>query len=127
MMHAWFEKLTDQYIDGLSRLLPRIAEYIDIVQFGDDLSIQLTLQISPTMYREMIKPYHKKIWSYVRKDYPKLKVFLYSCGAIYDTIPDLIDAGVQILNPVQISANRKDFRKLKSEFGKELVFWGGCT
>ena len=77
------------------------------------------------MYREMIKPYHKKIYSYVRENFPKVKVFLHSCGAIHDLIPDLIDAGVQILNPIQISANGMDPKRLKEEFGKDLVFWGG--
>lgn len=125
MMHCWFERLTDNYIEELKVLLPRIAPYIDIIQMGDDLGTQIAPQISPTMYREMIKPYHKKIYSYVRENFPKVKVFLHSCGAIHDLIPDLIDAGVQILNPVQISANGMDPKRLKEEFGKDLVFWGG--
>ena len=125
MMHRWFDRLTDNYIEELKVLLPRIAPYIDVIQMGDDLGTQIAPQISPAMYREMIKPYHKKIYSYVRENFPKVKVFLHSCGAIHDLIPDLIDAGVQILNPIQISANGMDPKKLKEEFGKDLVFWGG--
>ena len=125
MMHCWFERLTDGYLEELRLLLPRIAPYIDIIQMGDDLGTQKSLQISAEMYREMIKPYHKKIYSFVQENFPKVKVFLHSCGAIYDLIPDLIDAGVQILNPVQISANGMDPKKLKAEFGRDLVFWGG--
>ena len=73
----------------------------------------------------MIKPYHKKIFRFVRDNYPGVKVALHSCGAIYDLIPDLIEAGVQVLNPVQISARGMDPVRLKREFGKDLVFWGG--
>lgn len=125
MMHCWFERLTDGYLEELEALLPRIAPYIDVIQMGDDLGTQLAPQISPDMYRSMIQPYHKKIYSFVRENYPKVKVFLHSCGAIHDLIPDLIDAGVQILNPVQISANGMDPKRLKEEFGRDLVFWGG--
>lgn len=125
MLHRWFEKLTDCYLTELRALLPRIAPYIDVIQMGDDLGTQLTTQISPAMYREMIKPYHRKIYGYVRENFPEVKVFLHSCGAICDLIPDLIDAGVEILNPVQISANGMDPAKLRREFGADLTFWGG--
>lgn len=125
MMACWFDRLTDGYLEDLSRLLPRIAPYIDIIQMGDDLGTQIALQTSPEMYRSLIKPYHKKVYSYVREHFPKIKVFLHSCGAICDIIPDLIDAGVQILNPIQISAQGMDPAYLKREFGHDLVFWGG--
>jgi uroporphyrinogen decarboxylase len=77
------------------------------------------------MYREMIKPYHARQYQYVKNNYPDVKVFLHSCGAIFNLIPELIDAGVDILNPVQISAKGMDPVKLKKEFGKHLTFWGG--
>lgn len=125
MMHVWFDRLTDSYLDSLQRLMPRVAPYVDIIQMGDDLGTQNAPQVSPEMYREMIKPYHKKVYSYINKNYPDIKVFLHCCGAIYKLIPDLIDAGVQILNPVQISANGMDPKKLKEEFGGDIVFWGG--
>jgi len=125
MLHRWFERLTDCYITELKALMPRIAKYIDVIQMGDDLGTQLTTQISPAMYREMIKPYHAKVYRFIRDNYPEVKVFLHSCGAIYDLIPDLIDAGVEILNPIQISANGMDPHRLKREFGADLTFWGG--
>jgi uroporphyrinogen decarboxylase len=102
-----------------------MAEDIDIVQFGDDLGTQVALQISTEMYREMIKPYHRRIFHHVRDKWPQLKVFFHSCGAIADLIPDLIDAGVEVLNPVQISAKGMDAVMLKREFGKDISFWGG--
>lgn len=125
LMHHYFNRLTENYLDELSRLLPRVAPYIDLIQMGDDLGTQVALQISPEMYREMIKPYHKRIYRYVQDNFPNVKVFLHSCGAIFNLIPDLIDAGVQVLNPVQISAHGMEPAKLKKEYGSDIVFWGG--
>lgn len=125
VVHAWLQKLTDSYLYDLQRILPRIAPYIQVVQFGDDLGTQTAPLISKRTYQEMIKPYHQKMFQYVQSNFPDVKVFLHSCGAIFDLIPDLIDAGVQILNPVQISANGMNPVELKKQFGKELVFWGG--
>lgn len=125
VVHAWLEKLTASYLYDLQRILPRIAPYIQVIQFGDDLGTQTAPLISKRTYQEMIKPYHQKMFQYVQNNFPGVKVFLHSCGAIFDLIPDLIDAGVQILNPVQISADGMDPVSLKKQFGKELVFWGG--
>jgi uroporphyrinogen decarboxylase len=112
-------------MENLKRFLGRLSKYIDVIQFGDDLGSQKGPLISTKMYREMIKPYHKKQYQWVQKNYPNVKVFLHSCGSIYDLIPDLIDAGVQILNPIQLSAAKMDPVKLKEQFGDKLVFWGG--
>ena len=72
----------------------------------------------------MIKPYHEELFQYVKK-HSKLFVFLHSCGSIYALIPDLIDAGVDVLNPVQISAKDMNPKRLKREFGEQITFWGG--
>ncbi len=125
LVHAWLEKLTAAYIRDLEKLMPRVAPYINIIQFGDDLGSQMNSLISKNSYIEMIKPYHKLLFDFVHKNYPSVKVFLHSCGAIFDLIPDLIDVGVDILNPVQISASGMDPTRLKKEFGKDIVFWGG--
>lgn len=125
LVHYWHNLITESYLRDLDKYLDAIGEYIQIIQFGDDLGTQVALQISQDMYRDMIKPYHKKQFQFVKDKYPQIKVFLHSCGAIYDLIPDLIDAGVDILNPVQISARGMDPRKLKNEFGRDIVFWGG--
>lgn len=125
LVHYWLNKLTDAYMRDLEKILKVIGKYINVIQFGDDLGTQEAPQISPGMYREMIKPYHARQYRYVRNNYPNVKVFLHSCGAIFDLIPDLIDAGVEVLNPVQISAKGMDPVKLKKEFGKYLTFWGG--
>lgn len=125
LVHYWLNKLTDAYMRDLEKFLGAVGKYVHIIQFGDDLGTQEGLQISPNMYREMIKPYHARQYRYVRNNYPNVKVFLHSCGAIFDLIPDLIDAGVEILNPVQISAKGMNPINLKKEFGKYLTFWGG--
>jgi len=76
------------------------------------------------MYRKFIKPAHKKIFNLIHSK-TKAKVFLHSCGSVYDLIPDFIEEGVDILNPLQRSAAKMDIKKLKEEFGKDLSFWGG--
>lgn len=124
LMHYYFNRLTDAYMDSLSRLLPRVAPYIQVLQFGDDLGTQENTQISVDTYREMIKPYHARQYQYVQNHHPEVKVFLHSCGAISTLIPDLIEAGVQVLNPVQLSAKGMDARMLKRAYGQALTFWG---
>ena len=126
MIHYWADKLTDAYCVMLDRILGRIGKYLDIAMFGgDDLGTQQSTQMSVEMYREMIKPYQKKVYQFVQKNYPNVKVGLHCCGAIKSLIPDLIDAGVQVLNPIQISAKGMDPQELKERFGKDLVFLGG--
>ncbi len=125
LMHYYFNKLTDNHIKNLENLLPHITGYVQVIQFGDDLGTQLAPQISTDTYRQMVKPYHMRQYRWVRSHYPDCKVFLHSCGAIAPLIPDLIDAGVEVLNPVQLSAAGMDPEMLKKEYGNALSFWGG--
>lgn len=125
LVHHYFNRLTNKYMYDLERYMEAVGDYIDVVQFGDDLGMQDSPLISVEMYREMVKPYHKRMFQFVQKNYPHVKVFFHSCGSIYDLIPDLIDAGVQVLNPVQLSAKKMDPVNLKENFGKDIVFWGG--
>jgi uroporphyrinogen decarboxylase len=80
--------------------------------------------MSPRTYRQVIQPRHKRLFSFI-KEQASVKVFYHTCGAVRRLIPDLMDAGIDILNPVQISAEGMDLRELKREFGHDLVFWGG--
>lgn len=128
LMHHYHQRLADAWVVALERYLGAVGEYIDVIQFGDDLGTQVNSQISVDMYREMIKPYHKVQYQFVKKNYPDVKVFLHCCGAISKLIPDLIDAGVEVLNPVQLSASGMDPVQLKKEYGNDLTFWGaGCN
>jgi len=80
--------------------------------------------MSPKTYRNLIQPRHKRLFSFIKAQAP-VKVFYHTCGAVRSLIPALIDAGIDILNPVQISAAGMDLGNLKREFGRDLVFWGG--
>lgn len=125
LMHAYFQKEVDVNIANLKMILDRAGDKVDVVHFADDIGTQQTLQISVPMYREMIKPYHKQMFDFIHENYPHIKVLLHSCGAIFSAIPDFIDAGVDLLNPVQISAKEMDPIALKKEFGNDIMFWGG--
>ena len=91
---------------------------------GDDRGTQSASQVSLEMYREFIKPRHNAIYQYVR-DHSDVAVFLHSCGSISNLIPEFIDEGVDILNPVQTSAANMEPKMLKQEFGDQMTFWGG--
>ncbi len=97
---------------------------IDVVEMSDDLAGQSRLLISPESYRKDLKPLHKEMFDFIhaRSD---ARIFFHSCGNIRQLIPDLIEIGVDILNPVQVNARDMDSSDLKKEFGKDLVFWGG--
>jgi len=121
---AMIEEMMEVLRYNLKRLVSALDGKIQIIGFGDDLGTQVGPQISLKTYREMLKPWHEELFQYVKK-HSKLYVFLHSCGSIYQLMPDLIDAGVDILNPVQISARDMDPERLKKEFGEQLTFWGG--
>jgi uroporphyrinogen decarboxylase len=104
--------------------LSEVGEYVQVVAQGDDLGMQTGSIISPKMYRQFIKPRHKQLFDFIHSK-TKAKVFLHSCGSVYNLIPDLIDVGVEILSPVQFTAARMDLARLKKEFGNDLTFWGG--
>jgi len=116
--------LVERNLKLLDRVLKGVGKYVDILQFGDDLGSQGGPFMSPDMFKEIFKPGYKKMWSFVH-DKSDCKVFLHSCGSIYELIPDLIDAGLDILNPVQTTAANMEPKRLKKEFGKYITFWGG--
>ena len=124
MMEKLFDKILELHMEKLGPYLKAIAPYADAIVMGDDLGTQTSPMISPKLYKELILPRAKQLYRYVREN-SDVKVFLHSCGAISEFLPDLIDAGVQVINPVQTSAGGMEPEKLKSEFGKDLVFWGG--
>lgn len=97
---------------------------IDIVEMSDDLAGQSSMLISPDSYRRNLFPFHKEVCDYIHSR-TGAKIFLHSCGSIRPVIPYLIEAGFDILNPVQVNASNMDTAELKREFGSELVFWGG--
>jgi uroporphyrinogen decarboxylase len=122
-VHAVFRKITNIICASLEIFLNRAGPYIDVVKIGDDLGGQDNCLMSPITYRKTIMPYHQEIFRLI-KQRSRAKVFLHTCGAITKLLPDLIDAGVEILNPVQVSARGMDTQFLKAEYGDRLVFWG---
>jgi uroporphyrinogen decarboxylase len=104
--------------------LAEVGDHVQVCAQGDDLGMQTSPIISPDMYRRLIKPRHKKLFDFIRSK-TTARIFLHSCGSVYDLIPDLIESGVQILSPVQFTAAKMNLESLKKNFGSELTFWGG--
>ena len=125
LAEAMMDKCVDFALDMNRVLLDEVGEYLDIVQVGDDLGHQHGLIISPKMYRELIKPRHKKIYSEIHRRAPHVKILFHSCGAIEPLIGDLIDVGVDILNPIQPLAKGMESDLLKEKYGDRLSFHGG--
>jgi len=101
------------------------AEEIQVVAECDDLGNQETTIIDPGQLQRMVIPRLKKIFQHVKGRLPHVKIFFHTCGAVRELLPDLIDAGMDILNPVQFSAAGMELRGLKKDFGDVLTFWGG--
>jgi len=118
------ERLAAVALADLERYLDAVGDFLHIVGFGDDLGIQTGLQFNPSLYRRFFKPHHRRLYGLVHAR-SQACVFLHSCGSVYDLVPDLIEVGVDILNPVQTSAARMEPARLKQEFGGRLTFWGG--
>lgn len=126
---AGVERLLDELVEihlaNLDKLIPVLGDNVDLIQLGDDLGTENGPFFSPQMYRRFFKPRHKAITARIKKLNPNLIVFLHSCGGIYELMPDLIEAGFEVINPVQISARHMEPQRLKKEFGKDVTFWGG--
>jgi len=122
--HAFLERLVEIHMKNLERFLGAVGSSIDVIVFGDDLGMQKGPRISPAMYREFFKPRHRKMWRRA-KELADVKVMLHCCGGVRQLLPDLIDAGLDAINPVQISAAGMDLADLKREFRNRITFWGG--
>ncbi len=118
------EEITDIYIRSCDSYLDCVGPYIQVFTYWDDLAGQNGWLIRPELYRKVIKPKQKRLVEAIKKK-TNAKLFYHSCGATRDLIPDLIDLGFDILNPVQVSARGMDTKALKAEFGRDIVFWGG--
>jgi uroporphyrinogen decarboxylase len=116
--------ITDIYIESCSRYLEQVGPYIQVFTFWDDLAGQNGWLINPEVYRKLIKPKQKRLVEAIKQK-TSAKLFYHSCGATRGLIPDLIEIGFDILNPVQVSARGMDTKALKHDFGKDIVFWGG--
>jgi len=120
-----FEKQCRIALKNVELMAGAIGNHAQVVFVsGTDFGTQNSLFIDKETYRSLFKPFQKAINDKIH-ELTNWKIFIHSCGAIYDLIPELIEAGFDVLNPVQVSATGMDAKRLKAEFGKDLVFWGG--
>ena len=118
------DELMKRHLATLEKVCNSVGDVVDIIRFGDDLGMTQGPFLAPEIYRQLFKPKHKILCDYV-KTHSKMHTFIHSCGSISLLMPDLIEAGIEIFNPVQTNANGMDPRFLKKEFGKDCTFWGG--
>ena len=123
-VHALLDALLESHMNTLAKTCEAVGDVIDIIKFGDDLGMINGPFFSNEVYREFFKPRHKMLCDYV-KAHSSMHTMLHCCGGIYELIPELIDAGFEIINPIQLNAVNMEPERLKKEFGKDVVFWGG--
>jgi uroporphyrinogen decarboxylase len=120
---ALHERITDAWLENLSRLYAAVGDRIHVLQFNDDLGTQDAPFLSTRMFRQQIMPFYRRGLDWIHQHTP-WRVFMHNDGAIRPLIPSLIEMGVDILNPVQTTAKGMDPVDLKREFGDRLTFWG---
>lgn len=120
-----FDKLIELKLSFWEMALPQLSDVIDIISQADDYGTQASQIISPRMFRDQLKPRWKAIFDRLRLLAPNARRFFHSCGNVRPLIPDYIELGVEILNPVHIRATGMEPTALKRDFGDALVFWGG--
>lgn len=123
MVRGILDRLHAVYLERALRLLAVAGAWCDVIFFTDDLGTQRAPILNPATYRKLIKPYWTELIGLAKKN--GKKVLMHACGAVSDFIPDLIEMGVDALNPVQISAAGMSPARLKKDFGADIAFWGG--
>lgn len=118
------DALMESHLATLEKVCAAVGDVCDILRFGDDLGIDSGPFMPPELYRKLFKPRHTKLCEYVHGN-SNMKTFLHSCGSIYKIMPDLIEAGYDVINPVQTNCVDMEPERLKREFGKDICFWGG--
>jgi len=122
--HCIITHLLEIYRDIYSMFLNAVGAYVQMVEVGDDLGTQQNLLISPAMYREHIKPVERELYAHIHEKAPQAALFHHSDGGIFTLIPDLVEVGVNVLNPVQTSSRGMEARRLKQTYGHLIAFHG---
>ena len=125
LAEALCDKIIELKMQYWEKALALTGDLVDVVQEGDDYGSQHQLQISPELFRQVFKPRLARLVAHIKKCAPHVHLFFHSCGSIRDILPDLIEVGVDILNPVQVTAAGMHSGQLKKAFGESLSFWGG--
>ena len=118
------DKTAQYWVDWMVGFLGEVGDLLDIIMIGDDLAGQSGPLFSPKFYREFVRPRQHQVIDAI-KEYTNAKIWYHTCGSCVEYIPDLIEMGVDILNPVQTSAKNMKPEMLKESFGEDIVFWGG--
>lgn len=121
---ALLDQMLKFWMDWFRLFLDEVGDVVDVIMIGDDLAGQDGPLFNPEIYRRLVKPRHKRLVQYIRSR-TRAKIWYHTCGSCLAHIPDLIDNGIHILNPVQTGARHMDPVELKRRFGRDLVFWGG--
>jgi uroporphyrinogen decarboxylase len=122
---ALFDKMVELKLAFWEMALPQLADVIDVISEADDYGTQVSQLISPRMFRQQIKPRLKTLFARIKQLAPNAKLFFHSCGSVRPLLPDFIELGVDILNPIHITATGMEPAALKRDFGKDIAFWGG--
>lgn len=118
------DKLMEMHLSGLEKKIRAVGDLVDVIRFGDDLGMTTGPFMDLEIFRKFFKPRYKELNDYVKQN-SRMKIFFHSCGSIRSFIPDLIEAGFDVLNPVQTNCYGMDAKGLKRDFGREITFWGG--
>jgi uroporphyrinogen decarboxylase len=118
------DALMEQHLATLEKICQAVGDVADIIRMGDDLGMDTGPFMAPDVYKRLFMPRHTILCRYV-KEHSKMHTFLHSCGSIYRLMPHLIEAGFDIINPVQTNTRDMQPERLKKEFGRDITFWGG--
>jgi uroporphyrinogen decarboxylase len=118
------ESLMEIHLRTLEKVCKSVGDIVDVCRFGDDLGTDTGPFMAPATYRHLFKKHHTRLCEYVHK-HSTMHTFLHSCGSIHALLPDLIEAGFEVINPVQTACRDMDAARLKREFGADITFWGG--
>ena len=122
---ALFDKMLERKLAFWEMALPQLADVVDVISEADDYGTQASQLISPRMFRKLLKPRLKILFERIKQLAPNARIFFHSCGNVRPLLPDFIEMGVDILNPVHIHASGMEPCALKRDFGRDMVFWGG--
>jgi len=123
LLETLFDAVLDVSLAICKELLEEVGSEVDVLMASDDLGLQDGLMVSPEAYRELIKPRHKRYFQLMHDMSPG-KVFFHTCGSVVDILDDLVEIGVDVLHPVQVSAAGMNPARLKKRWGDKLAFWG---
>jgi uroporphyrinogen decarboxylase len=118
------DALMQRHMAALEKTCRAVGDVADLIRFGDDLGANAGPLMSPATYRRHFKPRHAMLCDYTHRN-SGMKTYLHSCGSIHALLPDLIEAGFDVINPVQTNCRDMEPQRLKKEFGRDICFWGG--